>query len=502
MRIKRFSLGMKMTLVASPVLGLIVVGLASLFLSPKIQIVSRVGWVWFLILIGLLTVLVTLATFLALSYLFVDRPIRELIKIMGSAEKRDFLSRAPVYSGDVIGELSRSFNLLLERITTLDAFKLETERELISAQEELKYKKVLEEKGRIIEKTNQDLQARLKELSLLHDFSHRIASTLELDDFGGVLSDFIVHTLGFQEFVFLVLNEEQKRLEVRVAEGFSEESNVYRMSFGPGEGITGRVWEGKETTYIPDTRMEVHYLYYKGERRQDGSFLSIPLLFKGKVQGVLNFFRPGVNQFSAEEIQFLNTLAVEIGIALVNIKLYSKTRELSVRDELTQLYNRRHFQQTLPLEIKRAQRFGKELSLLMIDMDHFKKYNDTYGHLEGDQRLKEFAFFVISRIREVDFMARFGGEEFVVVLPNTAKRDAVNVGEKLRLALRDHPFKNAQTQPGGRLTMSVGVASYPEDGLVMEELIDVADIALYQAKTKGRDCVIVYQKDQSVKKLA
>ena len=493
MSLKRLSLGLKMALVASPLLSLLVVGLATLFLSPDLK---------FLILLALLTIVLTLSTFLLLSFWFVDRPLRELIGVMSTAERRDFLSRAPVRSGDVIGQLSKSFNLLLERITTLDAFKIETERELIAAQEELKYKQVLEEKSQIIEKTNQDLQARLKELSLLHEFSHKITSTLELDDLGTILSSFIVHTLGFKEFVFLVLDETEKMLEVKVAEGFEEDSHVYGMGFKPGEGITGRVWNKRQTYYIPDTRMEVNYLYYKGENRQDGSFLSIPLLFKNKVQGVLNFFRHGINQFSSEEIQFLNTLAVEIGIALVNVKLYSKTRELSVRDELTQLYNRRHFQQILPLEIKRAQRFGKELSVLMIDIDHFKNYNDAYGHLEGDERLKEFSNFVQTRIREVDFMARFGGEEFVLVLPNTIKMDALKVAEKLRVAIRSHAFKSATTQPGGHLSVSIGVAAYPQDAEVMEELVDAADIALYQAKGKGRDVVISYEKTTSVKKLA
>lgn len=491
-----------MALVASPVLSLIVVGLTSIVFSPKIQLITQIGWHFFLLFLVVVTILLTLLNFTFLSYFFVDRPLKELIAIMATAEKRDFLARAPVRSTDIIGQLAKSFNHLLERITILDAFKIETERELISAQEELKYKKTMEENSRLIEKTNLELQDRLKELSLLHEFSQKITSTLEVDELSHILSAFIVKTLEFKEFVFLVLDEQEKTLTVRAAEGFDESSGVYAMSFHPGEGITGRVWKQKKTDYIPDTRMERHYLYYKGENRQDGSFLSIPLVFKNRVQGVLNFFRPGFNSFSPEEIQFLNTLAVEIGIALVNVKLYSKTRELSVRDELTQLYNRRHFQTVFPLEIKRAQRFGKSLSLLMMDLDHFKKYNDSHGHLEGDECLKEFANLILGNIREVDFFARFGGEEFVLVLPNTPKEDAVKVGEKLRLAVRERPFHKAESQPRGNLSVSMGVSSFPEDGVAMEEIIDAADIALYQAKGAGRDHVLGYQKDTTVKKLA
>ena len=204
--------------------------------------------------------------------------------------------------------------------------------------------------------------------------------------------------------------------------------------------------------------------------------------------------RPGVDQFSEEEIRFLNTLAVGLAIALVNANLYSRTKELSVRDELTQLYNRRHFQEVLPLEIKRAQRFKKPLCLLMIDIDYFKKYNDRYGHLAGDELLKEFVHLIASKIREVDFFARFGGEEFVLVLPNTPKSDGVKVADKLRMIIRDHKF-SGNGKNSDRLTVSIGVASYPDDARTMEDLVDVADIALYQAKGAGRDQVVGHQSE-------
>lgn len=475
MRFPALSLGTKMGFVASLVLSGVVVVLAFLFLSPQIDVLGRYSRpVFFLLLIGL-TVLFSLVVFVLLTRWFVDRPIEELIQVVTTAPARDFLSRAPVHGEDVVGRLAQSFNRLLERITTLDAFKIETERQLIMAHEELKYKEALEEKNRA--------------LFLLYEFSQQVSMTLELDELYNVVENFIGDRLGFREFAFLVYEEENQSLVVRVARGFADQARVRGMSFRAGEGITGRVLSKGELVYLPDTRQDPEYLYYKGEKREDGSFLSIPLIFKKKVVGVLNMTRPGVDQFSEEEIRFLNTLAVGLAIALVNANLYSRTKELSVRDELTQLYNRRHFQEVLPLEIKRAQRFKKPLCLLMIDIDYFKKYNDRYGHLAGDELLKEFVHLIASKIREVDFFARFGGEEFVLVLPNTPKSDGVKVADKLRMIIRDHKF-SGNGKNSDRLTVSIGVASYPDDARTMEDLVDVADIALYQAKGAGRDQVV------------
>lgn len=436
------------------------------------------------VLAGILLTSIVLVT---LWHFLINRPLQNLIDLMDEAPSNNFLMRAPRNVKGVIGRLYQGYNRLLERITTLDAVNLESERELSLIQEKLKLKEALE--------------ARLKELWLLHEFSQKVSATLEVDELYNVVEAFIGDHLGFHEFALLVLEEEElsaghdtqpAKLVVKVARGFKDEKKVLGMSFRAGEGITGRTLQKADMIYIPDTTHSEDYLHYKGEKQEDGSFLSMPLIFKKKVVGVLNMFRKGADAFSHDEIQFLNTLTVELAIAVVNAKLYSKTRELSVRDELTQLYNRRHFQDTLPLEIKRSQRFQKPLSLLMIDIDYFKKFNDRYGHLAGDECLKEFVRVVNARIREVDFFARFGGEEFVLILPSTSKHDGIVVAEKIATLIREHLFRT----PDGkfeRLTTSIGLAAYPDDAKYVEELIDAADIALYEAKNGGRDRVVAYE---------
>ncbi|OGQ91121.1 MAG: hypothetical protein A2289_00950 [Deltaproteobacteria bacterium RIFOXYA12_FULL_58_15] len=180
------------------------------------------------------------------------------------------------------------------------------------------------------------------------------------------------------------------------------------------------------------------------------------------------------------------------------IETNKKLAELAVRDGLTGLYNHRYFQDRAAQEISRAKRYNGRVGLVFIDIDHFKDYNDTHGHPKGDDVLREIAELITARtrlqdlkarVRDTDLVARYGGEEFVILMPETDTSGAVIVGERLRAAVGSHPFKDCETQPGGALTVSVGVASYPEDASSREELITRADQALYEAKRQGRNRV-------------
>jgi len=164
-----------------------------------------------------------------------------------------------------------------------------------------------------------------------------------------------------------------------------------------------------------------------------------------------------------------------------------KLRKMAVTDGLTGLYNYRVFRRQLRFEISRSKRFNFPFSLLMMDIDHFKAYNDRFGHPKGDMVLKRFARLVYENIREVDILARYGGEEFVLILPGTDKKSARIVAEKLRRLVEQTSFPMAEKLPNGRVTMSVGVASFPQDTQDEGELIRLMDKALYQAKNNGRN---------------
>ena len=168
-------------------------------------------------------------------------------------------------------------------------------------------------------------------------------------------------------------------------------------------------------------------------------------------------------------------------------KVRSNLRKLAVTDGLTGLFNYRAFRGQLHLEVLRAKRFNLPFSVLMIDIDHFKVYNDSFGHPSGDRVLKRFAQLVRKSVREVDTIARYGGEEFVVILPGTDKKSAVIVAEKLRKLVEKEPFPHEDELPMSRVTISLGVTSFPQDTDTEKEIIRLMDQAMYKAKNNGRN---------------
>lgn len=175
----------------------------------------------------------------------------------------------------------------------------------------------------------------------------------------------------------------------------------------------------------------------------------------------------------------------------------TRLAQLAVTDGLTGLYNHRHLHERLALEIERSGRNGLPLSLLMIDLDHFKSYNDRNGHPSGDELLRQLARIMGDGRRANDFVARYGGEEFSIVLVDTPKFTAAQVAERLRARVADYHFEYGEEQPGGQVSVSIGVASFPDDAQEAEALVRHADAALYAAKHAGRNCVSLAQQVDS-----
>jgi len=164
-------------------------------------------------------------------------------------------------------------------------------------------------------------------------------------------------------------------------------------------------------------------------------------------------------------------------------------KELTIRDGLTGLYNHRYFQENLALEILRSKRYTRTFSLVFLDVDFFKQYNDTHGHLQGDAVLVALSKLLIAGLRKTDFAVRYGGEEFVLLLPETSKENAFALAGTIREKIAAHPFPGRETQPQGKVTVSMGIAAFPEDGSDGSTLLHHADNALYQAKNSGRNRV-------------
>ncbi|MBC7188060.1 MAG: diguanylate cyclase [Calditrichaeota bacterium] len=205
--------------------------------------------------------------------------------------------------------------------------------------------------------------------------------------------------------------------------------------------------------------------------------------------GVLLAARPAALGFSQEEQEILRAAATAFASVLHKVTLFQQTKALAITDPLTKLYNRRHLQERLDQEVARAQRYSHPLSVLLLDIDNFKLYNDLNGHLQGDAALRELAALLRRHTRQADLVARFGGEEFVVLLPEIDGASARAVAEKLRQTVEQTPFKGEEVLPGGNLTISVGLATLPNDAGESIELLDLADRGLYLAKRWGRNRV-------------
>jgi diguanylate cyclase (GGDEF)-like protein len=166
-------------------------------------------------------------------------------------------------------------------------------------------------------------------------------------------------------------------------------------------------------------------------------------------------------------------------------------KEFVSRDGLTGLFNHRHFQDLLSHEVARSTRYERIFSMLFIDLDYFKQYNDTHGHLDGDDLLRAMAICLKRYLRKSDILARYGGEEFTIILPSTSKKDAQVAAEKIRRFVEEYPFQGQETQPSGNVTISIGVSTFPDDGSDAPSIVNQADKAMYQAKNSGRNRVCV-----------
>jgi diguanylate cyclase (GGDEF)-like protein len=448
------------------------------------RLLDEVNGAFRLGLFGLLvfSLVLGLATALSLHF-FLRQPLKKLAGAMKRAEAGDFLVRADARRDDELGQLALAFNQMLARITDMKAQEIDTNRDLEQAQKELALKKELE-------LTNAKIASRLNELQTVYDVARSLTSTLELPELLGRITQQVGERLKIPQFSIMLLNAD-RNLEVKGA--YPAGQGTEGMVFALGQGACGRAADTLRSVYIPDLAQDGG-IY---ERRNDGdvkrgSLLSVPMLHMGTLLGVLNYQRPDSASFSSEELELLSAVADQASVAVKNAMLHEETVTLSITDPLTGIPNRRHLFTRLEMELARANRFGTQLSVLMIDIDHFKQINDHSGHRAGDMVLRRVSDLMRGMVRKVDTLARYGGEEFMLALPQVSKTEAQEVAEKIRAAVQAVPFEEGARQPNGAITVSVGVSNLPADATELEALVDCSDAALYAAKRGGRNKVIPY----------
>jgi diguanylate cyclase (GGDEF)-like protein len=299
----------------------------------------------------------------------------------------------------------------------------------------------------------------------------------------------------------MLLDDTGQNLRIKICRGMNRQI-AQSMNVKVGQGIAGRVAGSGQALRVHDIEKDRRIGIPNRQRFKTKSFVSIPLKVKGTVIGVLNLSdKKNQEIFTETEMKMLTIFASHsctIIERFESLERASQLEELSATDPLTGLYNRRFLEQRIEEELSRSSRQGLELAIMMIDLDHFKDYNDLCGHLAGDKVLQKVAQLLKASAREMDILTRYGGEEFCIILPSTSQKEALLVAERMRKTIEKERFPKEDGLPLGHLTISIGIATFPHAGKLAKGLINSADKALYRAKQQGRNRSIVF--DPSLKK--
>lgn len=352
---------------------------------------------------------------------------------------------------------------------------------------------VFNDMAKRLENTYQVLKRRLFEISTLYKISQLVNEVNNSEELLKRILEETCKALESEKASIYLLSPQTDVLEMRMVYGVND--NVkQRVYLKIGEGIAGKVLLSGDGIIVNEGNR--HPDFYNPDNNEAKynirNLMCVPLKIKDNVFGVINVSNKKEGRIYTEnDLKLLKALASQISINIENTKLY----ELSITDGLTKLYIHRHFQIRLEEEIIRARRYNSRVSLLLMDIDHFKNFNDTYGHQIGDLVLIKVAEIISNTIRNnIDIAARYGGEEFTVIAPEQSEEEAAQMAERLRKAIEKEPLK---TEKYGELkiTVSIGVACYPVHAKNKVDLIGKADKALYVAKEKGRNRVVVWNKN-------
>ncbi len=331
------------------------------------------------------------------------------------------------------------------------------------------------------------LERKEQKYELLKDITSVLSSSLFVDDVSEHILESTRKVIGKAESLLLFLVDTDKQ-ELHLISSRTE-INGNKIKTKKGDIIDESVFKQRQCMLVEDIRKDFRFSrdkmkdYYRSFR----SLIAAPLIIQKKVIGILRMEHSKPYTFTSEDLRLLDILCDLGAVSLQNSKLYRQTLDLAITDGLTDLYLRRYFMDRLREELLRSLRHDIDCSLLMIDIDYFKKYNDKYGHTAGDIVLKTISH-LLKNFSDEAVVARYGGEEFSMLLPETPKKKARKIAEDIRKAVKKKVIELRRVKTG--VTVSIGLASFLEDSKVADELIHKADENLYKAKRTGKDKVV------------
>jgi len=333
-----------------------------------------------------------------------------------------------------------------------------------------------------------ELKRQVERLSLFHEVGKALASTLDLQKILQTIMEKISDLLQPDNWSLLMLDEATQELYFEIAIG-SGADKLKDVRLKLGEGIAGWVAQQGAPVLIEDVRNDPRFTPKIDELTQADtqSVVCVPVKGREKILGVIELVNfVGKGSFRKDDIPILKNLADYAAIALENARYVQRIHELTITDDCTSLYNARHLNFVLDAEIYRSTRYGYEFSVIFIDLDYFKQVNDTYGHLVGSRLLGMIGDVIKSHLRMIDYAFRYGGDEFVVLLPQTSKWNTLAVVKRIKDLMNSKVYF-AEEGLNVRITASFGIASFPIDGRTRKEILRRADEAMYLVKNTTRN---------------
>ncbi|MFQ5678695.1 MAG: GAF domain-containing protein [Gemmatimonadota bacterium] len=406
----------------------------------------------------------------------------------GTAVRVNDVSRDPRY---VAGLRAAKSNLAVPLIVAHEVagvINVESDRRNAFTQEHEKLLTVLGSQvalAILAARARERLQRRIRELNALYRISQLAAAQDRLEDTLSAILAVTEELVPEGQVAILLQDDTNRCLRVAQARGYEEGVELLRIPFG--QGVTGRCAEEGTVQLVNDVRSNADYIPGVAGARSE---IALPLKVEGRVIGVLNAESLTPDAYEEDHVRALGVIAQQAAIVIRSAQLNEEARRLAITDPLTGLHNRRHFVQALDDHLRRARRYRSRMALLMIDADCLKATNDTHGHLVGDRALQQVAGVLRGAFRDTDEVSRIGGDEFAALLLEADGERGEAIGRRIQEAVRTIDLRDEEGR-AVRVTVSIGIALFPECGTEGRDLLREADRALYEAKRAGRDALVV-----------